>query len=176
MSVKRNFHSMIISLIISVFWLTADYRFYIQLRNKLSKSIKKFVTNPLPRHSQFQSVAIAEGILGNMPNLEELLRMKIDLEVHDILPFMAMNNPKLKTLEMRTLRSQDDIKFSFLSSLEIVKVPSMDIVLSFIKKHPTLQTLILGRIANNVLTNDGLIALINETNLKHSSLQAYMRR
>lgn len=148
------------------YYLPTDEHFYKQLRP--SKSITKFTAfSTKSASARFPNETSAKGILGNLPNLEELIDMRIDLETLDILSFIALKNPKLKRLAIHNLTPAEDVKFLFLNFLDIKDYEDLSDILAFVRRHPSIKTLNLGYIYDNAITIEMFKTLMNDSKIEH---------
>lgn len=112
----------------------------------------------------------ARGMFGNCPNLETL---KVDCDPHEIisniLPFIAINNPKLKTLYIDTLKTQHDpeVRFKYLEVVHVFFFKKIRYLLSFLKHNSTVHTLKVKWIYDQIFIDEVLDALMDATNVKH---------
>lgn len=124
------------------------------------KSLKEIDSKRNSFKAEFQ----AKSILKNCPNLE-VLRTEINTYSSDILSFIALNNPKLKHLEITSLRAQTEsqLKFQFLNYLLVKKLENAEYMISFLKNQPYLETLRVDWVNRDVLTDELLDVLLNQT-------------
>lgn len=112
----------------------------------------------------------ARGMFANCPNLETL---KVDCDPHEIisniLPFIATNNPNLKTLYIDTLKTQHDpeVKFKYLEVVHVFFFKKIRYLLSFLKHNKTVHTLKVKWIYDQIFIDEVLDSLMNETEIKH---------
>ena len=141
--------------------LPTDKEFYDRL--KPIKSLKEIFSN-----FGFSDEVSAKGILGNCPNLE-VLNVTMHGNGFDLLSFIAINNPKITTLSIKTLKghTSPDIKFRSLKQLQLYEVKNIEFLLTFIRNNPALETLSIWWIDEDVLQPKDLDVLMDESNLRH---------
>lgn len=141
--------------------LPTDKEFYDRL--KPIKSLKEIFSN-----FGFSDEVSAKGVLGNCPNLE-VLNVTMDSNGFELLPFIAINNPKITTLSIKALRDHisPDIKFESLKRLQLYEVRNVEFLLTFIRNNPAVETLSIWWIDEDVLQPKDLDILMEESNLKH---------
>lgn len=114
----------------------------------------------------------AKGILRNLPNLETL-RVECDPNdvISEILPFIANNNPEVKTLQIDTLKVKHipDVKFFFLEELHVFLFKDEQLLLTFIRSNPTLLKLKVKWVYEATFVDEILDVLLTQTSLKHLS-------
>lgn len=151
--------------------LPIDEAFYEQIRPRWN--LKRIYS----RRHKFPNKIAAQGILGNCPNLESL-EVPYDQIVCSMLPFLALNNPKLKTLSMETIRSKIKVKarvkFNFLTRLDLQTVVNFTFIASFIKINPTIDTLVV-EVVGKKSSLKGLTQLMNLPNLKNLQIQGNLK-
>lgn len=118
-----NFHS-----------LPSDKSFYAQLKPIHSLKEIKFVSPSLG------VIDVSKGLLGNFPNLETL---KTSFVMNsEVLPFMAINNPKL--VNLRILRIDyaisPEVKFKFLKYFHVDSEGNFNHVVEFVANNPSIET------------------------------------
>lgn len=116
------------------------------------------------------SAIVAKGILKNCPNLEVLM-MECDPNdvISAILPFIAQNNPKIKTLQVDSLKCEQaaEAKFQFLEAFHVFLFKEEDVLLSFIKNNPSLKTLNVKWVYEKRFIDRILPILLQETSITH---------
>lgn len=112
----------------------------------------------------------AMGLLGNCPNLEVL---KVDCDPHEvisnILPFIAVENPKLRIMHIDTLKvhHNPEVEFKYLEALHVFFFKNSRYLLAFLRNNPTVKTLKVKWIYDEVFVDEILDALMNTTNVQH---------
>lgn len=141
--------------------LPTDKEFYDKLRPV--ESLKEIFSN-----FGFSDEVSAKGILGNCPNLE-VLNVTMDGNGFDLLSFIAINNPKITTLSIKTLKDHTtpEVKFKALKRLQLYEVKNVEFLLTFLRNNSTLETLSIWWIDEDVLQPKDLDVLMNESNLRH---------
>lgn len=146
--------------------LPTDKEFYDQLEP--FEYLKEFDAD-----DRIQNETAAMGILRNLPNLE-ILRVECDPNdvISEILPFIAYNNPDLRTLQIDSLKANHaiDVKFEYLEEFHVFLFKDADILLSFIRNNPTITTLKVKWVYEQSFIDDVLDALMSETSVKHLKL------
>lgn len=89
--------------------LPTDQDFYLNL----SKGIKEIYSDS----SDSTEIAL-RGLLGNCPELE-VLEVFFSEHVPNMLPFLSINNPKLKEFSLSHIGTYPDLRFSTLKKLSL---------------------------------------------------------
>lgn len=146
--------------------LPTDKEFYDQL--KPFEYLKEFDAD-----DRIPNETAAMGILRNCPNLE-ILRVECDPNdvISEILPFIAYNNPDLRTLQIDSLKANHaiDVRFDYLEEFHVFLFKDDEILLSFIRNNPTITTLKVKWVYEQSFIDEVLDALMNETNVQHLKL------
>lgn len=142
-------------------FLPADKEFYEALKPMAS-------LEEIYSEYEFPNEVAAEGILGNCPNLA-FLTVPNDMKATALLPFIAVNNPKLKKLSIHSMTAQmePEVKFHSLSELSVFFVDNLTFVTAFIANNPSIETLNAECVVGETLNVEALKALTNQPNLKH---------
>lgn len=139
-------------------YLPEKKEFYQKL--KKSQSLKA-----LNLHENFSSDEAAKGILGILPELEEL---SLGFSISTKINFIAANNPKLKHLACNSIHRSlaENLRFNNLKFLSVLSIADVNHWLSIVKNSPDLESL-------TVFWVDGQITddVIDEL-LQHPSLQS----
>lgn len=115
--------------------LPTEEQFYFQLRPTKIKEIHQ------SRSRRFPNETAVRGILGNCPLLE-VLNIPGDNYIPNMLPFLAVNNPRIKHLTLNRLGSGED-HFPALKTLKLLKVDHSERphLISFLRRNPTVEKL-----------------------------------
>lgn len=112
----------------------------------------------------------ARGMFINYPNLQ-MLNVNCDPHgiISNILPFIAVNNPRLKVLSIDTMKVQKnpDLRFKYLEVLHVFLFKKIAFLVEFLKHNPTIHTLNVKWIYDQIFIDEVLDQLMNETKLKH---------
>lgn len=148
--------------------LSTDKEFYDFL--KPIKSLKE-----VEAHDEFLHENAAKGLLGICPNLESLKAVHDPTGIFsNLLPFISLYNPKLKSLSIDKMENEIDMdmKFKNLEMFHVYIVDDIEVLLSFIKANPSIATLSCGCPAAKKFTSEVLEKFMNETSLKHLKFES----
>jgi hypothetical protein len=112
----------------------------------------------------------ARGMFINFPNLETL---NVNCDPHgivsNILPFIAVNNSRLKNLSIDTMKVQQDpeLHFRHLEVLSVFLFKKISYLIEFLKHNPTVHTLNVNWIYDHIFIDEVIDKLMHETKLKH---------
>jgi hypothetical protein len=112
----------------------------------------------------------ARGLFINFPNLEVL---SVDCDPHgiisNIMPFIVVNNSRLRNLSIDTMKVQKDpdLKFKNLEVLHVFLFKKISYLVEFLKQNPTIHTLHVKWIYDQIFIDEVIEKLMNETKLKH---------
>lgn len=143
--------------------LPTDKEFYDQLEPIVY--LKEFDAD-----DKIPSAVVAMGILKNCPNLE-VLRVECDPNdvMSKILPFVAQNNPKIKTLQVDSLNCEQaaHARLEHLETFHVFLFKDEDVLLSFIRNNPTITTLSVKWVYEKRFIDRVLSILLDETSIEH---------
>lgn len=149
------------TLVIGPSKLPIDEEFYKKLRT--FRRLKEF------RLSNYRDDRIVKGILGNCPNVE-ILQLPFLFNPSELLPFITINNPKLKKLTIFDVRAEigPEVQFKFLTHLQVESVRHLKFAVNLIENTPSIETL---KLQHDGFVNLGdLNELLNQPSLKHLKL------
>lgn len=109
-----------------------------------------------------------KGILTCCPNIERLSAPQLE-DVSELLPFIAINNPKLKRLAIKVIESElgSEWNFKFLTHLEVEIVEDLSLDMKFIANNPSIESFVANHVEPESMEFEDFDELLNQPNLKH---------
>jgi hypothetical protein len=120
-------------------------------------------------HDEFLHEDAMKNFLGFCPNLESLKSIHDQSGiVSNCLRFIAVYNPRITTLMINCLIPQEEpeAQFKYLKAFHVETVDNLDVFLKFLRENSSIETLSIGNVDREELTDVILEKLMNETKIR----------